>query len=114
MWPHTVIAALGLWLALSPLIFDVDPSRPLLWFHEIGVGVLVMALAGFSAFRKLDILRGATALVALYLLVRAYFLYPHPRPPLEQNHFVVGILILMFVILPRWANLPPEVRTSER
>lgn len=113
MWPHTVIALLGLWLALSPLIFDMDPSRLSLWFHEMAVGVLVMGLAGFSAFRKLDYLRLFTAFVAFYLLGRAYFFFSHPRPPVEQNHFVVGLLILMFVILPRWANLPPEAQVKE-
>lgn len=108
MWAHTVVTLLGLWLVITPIIFRVPTMSGGLWLHDLSVGLLIMAFGAFSVFRKFDFLRLFNLLISLYLIIRAHFFFSHPRPPLEQNHYVIGLLLLMFIILPRWTNLPPE------
>jgi hypothetical protein len=33
---------------------------------------------------------------------------PYPSPPTEQNHILVGLLLVLFAIIPNEASQPPK------
>lgn len=60
----------------------------------------------------------AIMVVALWLSGFGFWTSGHPAPPALQNDILVGLLLLMFAIIPNNANLPPlawrrlELRTQ--
>lgn len=107
MWARVVEVMLGCWLALSPATFERAAASGELWLTDICAGGLVIcfALASFwqpTRRAHLAILVVATALVA------KGFMVPFPPSAAEQNHILVGLLLMMFAIIPGRASQPPQ------
>jgi hypothetical protein len=50
----------------------------------------------------------AIAAVAIWLVGFGYFGSSHPLPPALQNDLLIGLLLLMFAIIPNRASSPPQ------
>jgi hypothetical protein len=108
MWPRVVEWMLGFWLLLSPLIFHetqkVEMFAPKATVAG-GVVALISLASLWSPLRKLHLANGA---IAAWLILSGYFGAERPGPPAAQNDIVVGLLLLMFFVIPTEGHLPSD------
>ena len=107
MWPRVVEVMLGCWLVLSPFIFRQAAEQWGLWLNDMSCGAAVVAMALLSWWPACRRAHLAIIGVGLWLVGFGY-LSPPPAPPASQNDILVGVLLLMFAILPSEASLPPR------
>lgn len=106
MWPRVVELMLGVWLWITPFVlaFELGGSESLqAWL--CGTGVIIASC--LSYWRPTRHARGATAVIGLWLASSSYFGGSFPAPPAVQNGLLVGLLLLMFAIIPNEAGEPP-------
>jgi hypothetical protein len=108
MWARVIEVMLGLWLAVSPFVFRHAADNTTLWINDFACGFAVVTLALVSFWRPLRYAHLAIALVALWLIVYG-FITPYPAPPASQNHILLGLVLVMFAIIP---NDTSETGTS--
>jgi len=106
MWARVVEVMFGCWLLLSPFIFGHSGDDVLQWVTDLGIGTLVITLALLSYWRPLRMIHLAILIPGLWMIAYGY-IEPYPLPPAVQNNFLVGLLLLMFAIIPNEATLPP-------
>ncbi len=108
MWPRIVELMLGIWLALSTFIFSVSPLGGFAALNMLTCATIVVIASCLSYWGPTRHARAATAMVGFWLACRSYLASPQPAPPEAQNEFLVGILLLMFAIVPNRAGEPPR------
>ncbi len=106
MWARTVEAVLGCWLAISPFIFRHAPEDTYLWAHDFTMAGLVFLFAVLSWWQPTRYAHAMNIVAALWLVGGAYFLASTPAPAAFQNHVMVGLILLMFAIVPNDAEMP--------
>lgn len=107
MWPRVVEVMLGCWLAISPATFLRSQATVALWIADLLVATLVICLALASFWPPLRRAHLAIVAIALWLIGSTMLVTSYPAPPPDQNHLVVGILLLMFAVIPSHASDPP-------
>jgi hypothetical protein len=107
MWARVIEVMLGCWLAVSPFMFRHSPGDRALWFNDLLSALAVIVLGLVSFWPPLRFAHVANLAVALWLIAFG-FLAPYPTPSALQNDIVVGLLLLMFAIIPNNANKPPQ------
>jgi hypothetical protein len=107
MWARVVEVMLGFWLTASPFIFRYPAEETNFWVNDLSCGFGVIALALLSFTRRFRYGHVAIAAIAIWLLFYGLSA-AYPMPPASQNHILLGLLLLMFSIIPNEANLPPE------
>jgi hypothetical protein len=118
VWPRIVELMLGVWLTLSPFIFRGTPRSMEYTINDAVSGALVIGFSLAAFWRPLRRANIGTIGIALWLTLYGYFSAPRPGPPGAQNDIVVGLLLLVFAILPTDTNRPPDrwragIRTAE-
>lgn len=104
MWSRVVEFMLACWLAMSPFIFSHPAEQPALWMVDLGSAVLVGAFALTSYVHRLRHSHVLTIAVAAGLCGFAYFTSPTPTPAAYQNQYLVGLLLIMFAVIPNHAS----------
>lgn len=112
MWARVTEVMLGCWLAMSPFIFRHGPEDRVLWVNDLLSATVVVVLAVVSFWSPLRFAHVANFVVGLWLIAFGFWASPHPAPPALQNDIVVGILLMMFAILPNHASLPPRANSE--
>lgn len=107
MWARVVEVMLGCWLAVSPFVFRHSAEDRMLWFSDLLSALVVMVLALSSFWRPLRYAHLGIVAVGLWLIVVGY-VAPYPTPPAFQNDIAVGLLLLIFAIVPNNAAQPPK------
>ena len=107
MWARVVQIILGCWLAISPFIFRVSSGETAIWFNDMVSAVLIIASCLLSFWHPCRLAYLITLPLSLWLIGFAYLTSPHPAPPALQNDLLVGLLLLMFAIVPNEAAAPP-------
>jgi peptidoglycan/LPS O-acetylase OafA/YrhL len=107
MWPRNVEAMLALWLALSPFIFHIPGRHTGAWAVDLGAAVLIMVFSLASYWKPLRRAYVGTLAVGLGLAIYG-LVQSRPPPSWHQNHILVGLLLVMFAIIPVPANAPPR------
>jgi len=108
MWARVVELMLGAWLVLSPLIFRNTTDVSEYVVNDVVCGSLVVTLALMCFWPPLQRANVATLLVAVWLVGHGYFSAERPGPPAAQNEIVLGLLLLVFAIIPSEALSPPR------
>lgn len=108
MWARDVEFMLACWLVASPFVFGHGADDTFLWAHDLAVAAVVASLALLSYWRPTRYAHLGIVLVALWLIGYGRFAQGSPPPPALQNHMVIGMLLLMFAIVPNRAGEPPE------
>jgi SPW repeat len=108
MWARVVEVMIGCWLAISPFVFRHPPDQSAWWTNDLISGFIVVTLALLSFWTPTRHAHLALSGIAAWLIGFAYLSAAHPIPPALQNDMVVGLLLLMFVIIPDEATLPPK------
>lgn len=108
MWARVIEIMLGCWLAVSPFVFRHAADEKVLWLNDLFSALAVIMLALISFWRPLRYAHVAIVVVALWLIGFGFWASGYPAPPALQNDILVGLLLLMFAIIPNEANLPPK------
>lgn len=108
MWARVVEVMLGCWLAVSPFVFRLSSEDRVLWFNDLfsALGVIVLALVSF--WPPTQFAHVANFAIGLWLIAFGFFASSYPTPPALQNDIIVGLLLLMFAIIPNHASRPPQ------
>ncbi len=106
MWPRVVEAMLGIWLALSPFIFSLPAAQPSVWANDFICATLIVVFSLATFYQPLRWTRFGTLAVSLWLIAYGR-INEYPIPAYHQNHIVLGLLLLMFAIMPTEALQPP-------
>ncbi len=112
MWARVLEFALACWLALSPFIFRYDERAHDFLLHDLSCTLLVMAFAFLSFWKPLRRMHLLIIPVALWLTGLAFLHEEAPPPVPYQNYVVIGVLLLVFAIIPGDASDPPEAWTD--
>lgn len=107
MWPRVVELMLGIWLAISPFVFRGTPEVREYAVNDAITGSLVVVVSLSCFWRPMRRAHLATLALGVWLAAFGYFSAERPGPPAAQNDIVVGLLLLVFAILPSEATLPP-------
>lgn len=108
MWARVIEVMLGCWLAVSPFIFRHPADDRVLWFNDLISAIVVVVLALISFWPPMRFAHVANLAVALWLIGFGFWVAPYPPPPALQNDIMVGLLLLMFAIVPNEATSPPR------
>jgi hypothetical protein len=108
MWARVIEVMLGCWLALSPFIFRHAADQKALWINDLLCALAIITLALVSIWPPLRYAHLAIVVIALWLIGFGFWGAVYPTPPALQNDILVGLLLLMFAIVPNDASLPPR------
>jgi hypothetical protein len=98
---------LGCWPAVSPFVFRHSSDNAMLWATDWIAACLVILFALLSYWPPLSKIHLATAALSIGLVaVGRFSSWEHP-PAGAQNQIVVGLLLLMFALVPSHATRPP-------
>ncbi|REK18784.1 MAG: hypothetical protein DWQ37_02975 [Planctomycetota bacterium] len=114
MWARVTEFMLGVWLAISPFVFEHAEDNVLLWASDLGCATLVATFACLSYWRPTRYAHLLTLVIAVWLVGFGRFGAASPPPPGMQNDIVVGLLLMMFAIVPNNASQPPPAWFRER
>jgi hypothetical protein len=89
-------------------MFQHAAEQRTLWFKDMFCGAVVVVMALLSYWPPCRRAHLTSIGVGLWLAGYGYLASPYPTPPALQNDLLVGILLLMFAILPSEASLPPR------
>ncbi|MEQ8787096.1 MAG: hypothetical protein RIC55_12385 [Pirellulaceae bacterium] len=108
MWSRVVEVMLGCWLVVSPFVFRYADNATWLWGGTFATATVVILLALSSYWRPMRHAHLATFAVAAGMILVGRFL-PADAPPLAYQNFIyVGVLLLMFSLVPNDASRPPR------
>jgi hypothetical protein len=117
MWPRVVEAMLGCWLLITPFVFRGTTALDDYATKAVVCGGLVVTCALASMWPRAAWARLGTIAVALWLTAFGYFAADRPGPPAAQNEITVGLILILFAVLPNQINEAPapwRVRRSLR
>ena len=107
MWPRVVEVMLGCWMLATPFVFRDTPAVDEYAANAVASAALLIVASLLSFWRRMRLAHLGTLLVALWLAGHGYFAAARPGPPAAQNEIVVGLLLLLFAILPGETNAVP-------
>lgn len=106
MWARVIEAMLGCWLAVSPFVFRLGAGDTIVWAVDLVAAVAVIACALLSYWPPTRHAHLLTTLTSLALVGFGRFAAQSPGPPEFQNLILVGLLLLMFSLVPNYASQP--------
>jgi len=108
MWSRIVECMLGCWMLISPFIFAHAPHETALWTNDLTTGLVLILLSLASYWRPMGWAHWAILIVGVWLVAFGRLQQSPPLPAALQNDIVVGLLLVMFAIIPNDASTPPE------
>lgn len=105
MWARVVEVMLGLWLAISWLIFGYREASLLINDFTIAFLICLFSLLSYlPRFQKMHLFN---FLIGVWFIILAYMMQGSLFY-VDQNYMILGILFLMISILPSHAKYPPR------
>jgi hypothetical protein len=114
MWPRVVELMLACWLLMMPLVFRGTPAVGEYALNGVVSGAVIAMTSLLSLAPRLQLARLGTLAVAVWVAAHGYFAAPRPGPPAAQNELVVGLILMLFAVLPNHINQPPIPWREER
>ena len=108
MWPRVGEVALGCWLLLTPFVFRDTPALGNYTVSAVASGSVVILASLLSFWDRTRFAHIVTLFASFWLAAHGYFWAERPGPPAAQNELTVGLLLLLFAILPNEINAPPR------
>ncbi len=108
MWPRIAEIFPGIWLLSTPFVFAIPASAESTWFNNMSCGVVVIAMDLHCLFHRASRAHLLNLAIGLWLVALAYHAGPAPATPPYASHFVTGIVLALFSIIPNEANRPPR------
>ena len=113
MWARIVECMLGCWLLMSPFIFAHAEDASALWINDLAAGSALVVLSLASYWRVTAWAHWLLLPIGLWLLAFGRFFETPPLQPALQNAVIVGLLLLMFAIIPNHASMPSRSWRTE-
>lgn len=107
MWARVVELMLGAWLVISPFVFRGTPGVDDYFVNDLICGSLAGLFALLSFWRPTRRAHLATLALGAWLALFGYFSADRPGPPAAQNDLVIGLLLIVFAVVPTEASRPP-------
>lgn len=105
MWARHYEVALAIWLSLSWLIFRYPQEASLLMIHDFVVAAAIATISLLNyKYRYINLLNLFTSLWLITLVFISNTTI-HDAP--YQNYMVIGLILLVFTIIPQRASSPP-------
>lgn len=114
MWPRVIEGMLGCWMLVTPFVFRGTPSLDDYATIALISGGLLILTSLLSFWHRTSFARFGTLAVAFWLAGHGYLSAPRPGPPGAQNELTIGVLLLLFAVLPNETNRPPEAWRAPR
>lgn len=114
MWPRVVEGMLGCWMLVAPFVFRGTQSVDDYATIAVISGGLLITTSLLSFWHGARFARFGTLVIALSLAGHGYFSASRPGPPAAQNELTIGLLLLLFAVLPNETNRPPEPWRARR
>lgn len=108
MWARVVEFMLGCWLLCSPFIFRADHRAGVDSLIDFGLGGLVIFLAALAFWKPTGYAHLVTLVVSLFMVLVPRFTLSPEIPPAGQNYMLVGLLLMMFAMVPNQAFATPR------
>lgn len=108
MWQRSVEVMIALWLLMSPFVFRHDDAWIALWasdFTSAAVIALCSLLSFWERTRRAHLLN---LVVAAWLMGFGYFAGGYPSAAGYQNELIVGLVLVLFAIIPNESTQPPR------
>ncbi len=106
MWARHCEVFLGIWLAISWLIFSYTPNMHSMIYFDWAICSLICIFSLSGYLPRLRYCHLMNFIVGCSLIGIA-FTSPDGHLPPYQNYMVIGLLLLMFPIVPTNASQPP-------
>lgn len=106
MWSRVCEFFLGCWLLMSPFIFHHADTAIVWWSNDLVTGGAVVLLSLLSYWHPLRNAHLLIIAVGFWLVGFAYWYGLGEAAAASQNQLIVGLLLLMFAIIPNGATLP--------
>lgn len=105
MWARHFEIFLAIWLAISWLIFRY-PQNSLLMYHDfiIAIAISTISLLNYK-YRYIHLYN---LIIAMWLIVLVYYNNTPISVAPYQNYMVIGLLLIMFAVIPAHASTPPK------
>jgi hypothetical protein len=107
MWSRFIEILFGVWLCVSPFVFQHSNSNLAWWINDIAAGGCIIVFALLSFWHRTRRAHLLTLLVACWLIGFAYYFGLGDAAPASQNHLAAGVVLLMFAVIPNHASDPP-------
>ena len=107
MWPRVVEVMFGAWLLIVPFVFGGTPEVDRFVTSAVVSGSVVIVASLMAFWHRAGWARFVTLAASLWLVGHGYFAAVRPGPPAAQNEITVGLLLILFAILPKETNRPP-------
>ena len=108
MWARIVECMLGCWLLISPFVFAHSEEHWALWTNDLAAGGMLITFSLASYWRPTGWAHWLFVPLAVWLVVFGRFSSSPPLEPALQNEIIIGLLLLMFAIVPNEASQPPR------
>jgi len=108
MWARLFEFMLALWLSVSPFIFRHAADETFLWASDLSCASIIAVLSLASFNKRIEKIHLLNIAVGLWLIAVGAFRAESPPPPAMQNQIVVGLLLLMFAVIPSRSDEPPR------
>lgn len=107
MWARVVEGMLGCWLLVSPFVFQ-HGDHTMYWVADFTAALVVICLALASYWPPLRQAHLGIIVAALAMILYGRFAGGAEPVPALQNHILIGLLLLMFALVPNHASRPPD------
>ncbi len=108
MWSRVVEVMFGIWLLLSPWIFRHSPADAGWWINDMATGAAVIVFGLFSFWKPTRRAHVLTLLLGGWLIGFAYHQGFGNSSPAAQNDLMLGLLLLMFAVIPNRCDRAPR------
>lgn len=108
MWSRVVEIMIGCWLLMSPFLFRYGSDEPSLWINDFATGSAVIVFGLLSYWQPTRHIHLVTVAVGGWLIAFAYIIGFGTERPAAQNYVIVGLMLMMFAIIPNSASRPPK------
>lgn len=106
MWARLFEFMLALWLSISPFIFRHGADETFLWVNDLSCASIIAVLSLASYNKRIEKIHLWNIAVGFWLIAVGAFRAPPPPPAPMQNQVVVGLLLLMFAVIPSRSHEP--------
>lgn len=106
MWPRWIECGLAGWLSCAGFVLGVPAAALGVWVVDSAAALAVIAAAITASRRRDGRAHVLTLAVGVIVFVHG-FVQPWPLPAWHENHILVGLLLVMFAVIPTDAHRPP-------